>query len=231
MQPCVSTPPTAVALTLRRRTRAHTVPLQGAIVKSYVWRSSARCGYNIGRTPADTALIASRGALSSLSLVRLVAPAKSARTDGRQTATAATAAAVRYYARLVGRPRRDLPQKRGQAPDRDSGGLQGPFSPPSPPLVRRAASTHVTSRTYARHGRRDGRRTTANNNDGTARYPVCQRPGQWIRSLRSKTGCIKRGGRLRRLPVVLLRRPHRGRTVHGGAGVAPASLRSQPFAL
>lgn len=193
-------------------------------MKSYVWRSSARCGYNIGRTPADTALVASRGALSSLSLVRLVAPAKSARTDGRQTA-----AAVRYYARLVGRPRCDLPQKRGQAPIVTPVDCSVP-SPP-PPLVRGAASTHVTSRTYARHGRRDGRRTTANNNDGTARYPVCQRPGQWIRSLRSKTGCIKRGGRLRRLPVVLLRRPLRGRTVHGGAGVAPASLRSQPFAL
>lgn len=56
-----------------------------------------------------------------------------------------------------------------------------------------------------------------------------QRPGQWIRSLRSKTGCIKRGGRLRRLPVVPSDAPSANRTVHGGAGVASASLYSQPF--
>lgn len=71
---------------------------------------------------------------------------------------------------------------------------------------RRATSTHVTSRTYVEHGLRrptdDGRQYWWH----YTRYPVCQRPGQWIRSLRSKTGCIKRGGRLRRPSAVLLRR-------------------------
>jgi len=59
----------------------------------------------------------------------------------------------------------------------------------------------------------------------------------WIRSLRSKTGCIKRGGRLRRPPTIRLhllvhhRRSLCDRAVHGGAGVAPASLYLQPFGL
>lgn len=121
-----------------------------------------------------------------------------------------------------GRPRRDLSQNR----------IIGPVY-----TRRKAAGTHARYQSYVRTMRlRNGRRTTDRQYRWhCTRYPVCQKSEQWIRSLQSKTGCIKRGGRLRQpfssdapsATALCLCKEREG----GGAGVAPASLYTQAFTL
>lgn len=187
------------------------------IVRGAALREAIRCRWECRRHR----LVAVRGALvrsliRTLALARLfslASPAMSGRTQKTKRCSITPDSVDRPLCPSV---------ERGEKPDRGAGVV-------SP---RRGARARTLPVVRLRVEARDGRRTTVDKPMWhCTRYPVCQRPGKWIRSLRSKTGCIKRGERLRRPPAVLRRRPLCGHAVHGGAGVAPASLYSQPFVL